>query len=458
MACSTFAPPTNVLVTRVPPGDRAVQEEGDPLKISRWNVGLTREGLKKGYFVVKSDVQWRELWPTTEPDKVPLLPFDVDFGREMLLVSSPPSASTVSSEVKAVVLTDRTAHVYVSETALGADCPEGKETSAKNYDLVRTLRVDSKDVSYHVETIYGPPCGKPPEAEVRCKPDRSMGEMSEHLSVDPGAKVVCVASALKSSRPIFDLTWTWDALPNGSAAKIDVAKGSRGMTFTPDVIGLYRVQLEVSDDIARKGTVTAEVKVPPPDAPLALQLAWTKLDAIDDPAALPRAELHAYPLSADVVRAAKAAAGNKPGAVEKPPSVSWGNVKDCSNATPPPWCKTQVAGPTSVMTLDAAYAPEFAIGVHYTDERVPGQPPLCVRVYRDGKLVTERCDADKRDVDAYWTAGVIDSATGKTPDVLAQERAAALARAAAAADGGAPDGPARPTAEAGAPDAAAAHD
>jgi hypothetical protein len=430
-ACSTFAPPTNVLVTRTPPGDKAVPEEGTSAHLSRWDIGFAREGLKRGYFVAKSDLEWRQLWPATDPDKVPLVPYDMDFAREMLLVSSPGGSDATASEVKSVILTDRAVHVYVTQTLLGTDCPESPDTAAKNYDLVRTPRVDDKEVHFHIDTVFGDPCGKPPEAGITCKADRSSAALVDNLSVEPGTKVVCVASGLKASRPLFDFTWIWDALPIGSSAKIDVANGGRGVTFVPDVIGTYRIALEVSDDLARKGKVTGAVEVPPPPGPFSLQLAWTKVDANDDPATFPRIELHVFGVAPEAVAAAKAR-----GATERP-AVAWSVVKSCALTVPLSWCTPKAAGSTTVMTLDPAWTPEFSVAVHYTDERVPGQPILCVRSYRDGKMRAERCDPDKRKADGWWEVGVFDSLTGKTPEMLVQEKAAVAARA-AAADAGAP--------------------
>jgi hypothetical protein len=113
--------------------------------------------------------------------------------------------------------------------------------------------------------------------------------------------------------------------------------------------------------------------------------------------------------------------------------VAWSRVKNCALATPLPWCTVKAAGPTTIMTLDPAVAQEFAVAVHYTDERVQGQPVLCLRSYRDGKMRTERCDPVKRSADEWWDVGVIDTLTGKTPEAIAQEAAASAARAAAAA-------------------------
>jgi len=454
IACSTFAPPTNVLVTRTPPGDKAVQEEGTSLHLGRWDIGLAREGLKRGFFVVKSDLEWRALWPSTSPDRVPLLPFDIDFGKEMLLVSSPGDPAATASEVRSVILTDRAVHVYVTQTVLGTDCPETQDSAAKNYALVRTPRIDDKDVSYHVDTTFGDACGKPPEATITCKLDGSSDAPVGNLKAEPGRKVVCGAADLRSARPIFDLTWVWDGLPIGSAAKINVARGARSVSFVPDVIGTYRLALEVSDDLARKGKVTGEVAVPPPAGPLALQFLWTNVDARDDPDTFPRMELRVFGMTAEMVAGAKAraAAMSGPGqrsslsfasdggtstALVELPSVAWTMVKACTVTIPLSWCTAKLAGPTTVVTLDPAWAPQFAVAVHFVDERVPGQPVPCLRSFRDGKLAAERCDPGKRNADSFWEVGVIDALTGKTPEMLAQEQKAAAARAAAAADAGA---------------------
>ncbi len=412
-ACSFINLPTRVAVTRTPPGEKAVQEEGTTLKTRRWEIAVQREGLKRGFFVVKSDLEWRALWPSTDADKVPVIPYDVEFSHEMLLVSSPSEPETTASSVQNVVMTDRGVHVYVTETALGVDCPEGSEIDAANYDFVRVQRVDDKEVSFHVDTVPADPCGKPPEVSVACKPGGSSASPDEKLSVQPETGIVCIATNFKSSRPIFDITWTWELLPSGSTAKIDVTKGTRGMTFTPDVIGLYRLALETSDDLQRKGTATADVTVLPPSGPLSLQMAWTKFDSNDDPATFPRVTLHALGAWS----------------ASPPPLSQWGRGRDCSVDSPMPGCTAKIAGPTTLMTLDPASAKQFAVAVHYTDERVEGQPVLCVRAYRDGKMQTQACDTEVRKDDGWWQVAVIDSASGKTPEALALERSAGARKA-----------------------------
>jgi hypothetical protein len=442
-ACATFAAPANVRVMRTAAGQRSVQEMGTNLKLSRWEITLNHEGLKRGYFVVMSDIQWHELWPTVDADKVPLLPRDIDFTREMLVVSSPLSADIIGSEVKSAILNDREAHVYVTESELGAECPPNPDAASKSYDLVRVPRVEDKPVTFHVDTELGEPCGKPPDATIACRPDHSTVPLVEKLSVEPATKVACQVAELRASHPVFDLTWTWDSMPPGSAAKIDVAHGGRAVTFVPEVFGTYRLLLEVSDDLARKGSVTADVIVPPPAGPLSLQMVWTKMSPEDDPSTFPRIELHAFGVTPEAPKAGKPAPHG--------PEVPWGKVRDCSISAALATCTVKMAGATTVMTLAPASSKGFALAVHYIDDRVVGQPVVCVHSYRDGKLQADVCDPDKRDADTWWNVGVIDSRTGKTMEMLTQELTLAAAKA-SVPDGGTVDGAVEggPSPEAGA--------
>src|SRR6476646_3011124 len=83
-ACGAMTPSSRITVTRTPPGDRAMREEGPQLKLRRVDVPR-RAGLVAGFTVVHADREWRALWPTLDADRIPLLPADVDFNREMLI-------------------------------------------------------------------------------------------------------------------------------------------------------------------------------------------------------------------------------------------------------------------------------------------------------------------------------------------------------------------------------------
>src|ERR1700679_3121691 len=108
-------------------------------------------------------------------------------------------------------------------------------------------------------------------------------------------------------------------------------------------------------------------------------------------------------------------------------------VTVCSVENTATFCKAERMGFTTVMTVDGNAAKLFALGVHFTDDRVQGQAVPCVRSYRAGKLVSDLCDTNARKADSWWNVGVFDAETAKTRETLALERAAAAARAAAEA-------------------------
>src|ERR1700722_18766911 len=74
-ACSLLTPSqTKVVVAHTPVGDRAFHEEGRTMPMNHWELENGASGLKKGFFVVKNEFEWRSLWPTVEADKIPILP------------------------------------------------------------------------------------------------------------------------------------------------------------------------------------------------------------------------------------------------------------------------------------------------------------------------------------------------------------------------------------------------
>jgi hypothetical protein len=419
---------TKIIVAHTPAGDRAFHEEGRTMPMNHWDLDNGAVGLKRGFFVVKSEFEWRSLWPNTEAEKIPILPQDLDLSKEMLIVTTPPEPDVLAAEVKEVVDTEvGKVHVYVAETTPGQDCPPGeKDVDSKNYDLTRVRRVDHKDVVIHVDSLPRPPCGEPPKVAIRCRANGGASAYEEKLTVGPSAAIGCVAQDVKSLRPIFDLTWTFASLPSATFAKLLVSQGAHGASFVTDVFGTYKLALEVTDDLQRKGTASAEVSVAPPNDSLVLQFVWTKFDPSDDPTTFPRIELHVLGINPPDPP--------KKGPPKPTPPIKWGTVADCAletDKTPPAWCTTKAVGPTTVMTIDPSAAKDFAVALHYTDERFPGQPIACVRSYRNGTLQAELCDPTPRK-EGWWEAGTIDAVSGKTPEGLAQDKAAAAAAARAA--------------------------
>src|SRR5580692_9676140 len=93
-ACSDVRVPPRIFVSTVPTGMHVSREDGDPLKLTRWDMDPLA-GLTRGYWIVRSEHEWRDLWPSLEADRIPLLPHGLDLTKEMLLVAAPtdPSAS-----------------------------------------------------------------------------------------------------------------------------------------------------------------------------------------------------------------------------------------------------------------------------------------------------------------------------------------------------------------------------
>ena len=439
-ACGAMTPSSRITVTRTPPGDRAMREEGPQLKLRRMDLPR-RAGLVTGFTVVHADREWRALWPTLDADRIPLLPGDLDFTREMLIVSSPTRKSALASEVRTVVDTaENGLHVYVVQTVPGDGCPTAPDREALAFDVARVTRVD-KDVHFHVETASEAPCQAMSAPKITCRVNGTTDKLEESLHVPPGKSVACVASTPPGLRATFDRTWTWDALPGGAAAKLSVAANGTGVTFTTDVFGTYSVRLEELDDLGRKAATTAKIAVDPPRGPLVLQMAWTKLEPTDDPASLPRVELH-------VIAEAPpppASAGKKaaPAAPLVPPR--WGAGKaECASGMEkaPAWCSARGVGGTIVMEIAPDSGARARIGVLYTDERVVGQPVVCVRAYRDGARTSDLCDTAPRAAGTWWEAATLDTATGKlpAPPPLVIPASTAPAEGDAGARGAAPDG------------------
>lgn len=411
-ACAIVAPPTQVFVSRTPVGDHALHEAGAAVGMQRWDVDVP--GLKRGFHVVKSEVEWRALWPEVKSEKIPLLPADLDFSREMLLIANPTDDLVAAVEVKDVIETNQGGvHAYVTETLPGVDCPpKPRAADAALYDLVRVRRIDNKDVKFHLDAFPSDPCGAPPQGHVRCRPTGAGTEpLKEKLEVGLATTVSCVAQDLKSTRSITDLTWTFASAPKGTYAKLRVSPGGRGASFTPDSFGSYDVGLEISDDLGRIQNIAANVLVAPPADALALQMVWTKRDASDDLSTLPRVELHAL---GDTPTGVKLPGGRQ----LPPPPIKWGAVHDCSveEDRRPAGCTAKPLSITTILTLDPTTAPQFAVAVHYTDERFPGGAVVCVRTFRRGVLQGELCDDSPRKENTWWEVETVDAVTGKKID------------------------------------------
>jgi hypothetical protein len=452
--CAVFAPPTLITVLHTTQADRSLREEGKSLNIDHWVPDAAPAGIERGFFVVKSDLEWHQHWPDISADKVPVLPADFNFGKEMLLVVAPTDRDVVSTEVNSVIVNDSGIHVYLTETIPGVDCPSPEKEGKPNYDLARIPFIEGQTVQFHIESTPADACGSAPEAKITCRAEGAAGHQHgpfvDKLTVDPGTKVGCIVGKFTSPRPVIDLTWTFPSLPFGATTKMIVGTRGTGVTFTPDVFGTYSLQVEVLDDLQRRGTSSVDVEVTPKD-PLVLQMIWTRFDPDDDPSTFPRIELHALALNPDgsVMGAPKTTFLRRPGkklaadgvtelaplpGTPGAPPIVWGPAGGCSLEGAEPYCKATAMGFTTIMSLVPSAATLFAVGVHFTDERVRGQAVACVRSYRGGKLVSDLCDTETRKANTWWQVGVFDEETAKTVETLAAERAQAAVKAKAEAD------------------------
>ena len=77
------------------------------MSLNHWDLDQGAAGLKKGFFVVKTEFEWRSLWPQTEADKIPALAAGFDLKKEMLLVSTPGEPDILSVELHEAIDTDQ---------------------------------------------------------------------------------------------------------------------------------------------------------------------------------------------------------------------------------------------------------------------------------------------------------------------------------------------------------------
>jgi hypothetical protein len=413
-ACADVTAPPRIFVSRVPSGVHSAREEGDALTLTRWELD-PRVGLSRGYWIIKSERAWRELWVAVDAERIPLLPPGIDFGTEMLVVAAPTEGSATGARIHQVIDTPEAGvHIYVSQIVPGLGCPANEATGRDGKVPVDLARVRSRDkeIHFHVDTKNEEPCAPPSEAKVGCKIDGTPDPYQERLSVEPGKSIACRSEGKLGSRAMIDRTWSFRALPAGTTTKMTIGDGARGITFGTDAFGTYAIGLEVTDDLGRTSRGTTDVEVTPPKDALVVQMLWTKFQPEDDPSTFPRVELH---LLGD-----KPPPPPLPGHVLPPMaarSQPWILVHgDCTleNTKPPAWCHARTLSNTTIAEVSTDAFPLYRIGVHYSDDRYAGQPVLCVRTFR-GALAGEWCDDKIRSEGNWWDVGRVDAITGKVP-------------------------------------------
>ena len=225
--------PPRIFVSKVPQGVHAAREEGDTLKLVRWDFD-PRAGLTRGYWIVRSEREWRDLWPSIDADRIPLLPPGINFGSEMLLVAAPPDAAATGARIHQVIDTPEAGvHVYVSQVLPGSAAPRrerGRE--GRSPWTSSRVRVLNKELHFHVDTKNEDACSPPSEAKVACRVDGSADDYKEKLSVEPGKTVSCLSQGKLGSRATIERTWSFRALPQGTTAKMTIAEGEGSIRFS----------------------------------------------------------------------------------------------------------------------------------------------------------------------------------------------------------------------------------
>lgn len=396
-------------------GDRARRVEGTELRLERWE-HLGPATPRTGFALVRSEDDWRLLWPDPRPSAYP--PMRANFSQSMVAVGAPAGDDVLSIHVTHAVRTDRTVHIYAEQTVVGQGCQVEARASTP-YDVVVLNRVDA-DVEFHVDTERAPTCVAPPTARVTCQTRGMTAPPTEKLSATMGQTIDCATSRTieEGKSRIVDRTWTFAETPAGSFSKLTFLPGGYGGFFAVDLFGTYKVRLELHDDQGRTTAGFATVDVVAPPASLAAQLVWSKFDPRDDPSTFPRVEIHIVELDGDAKPMPPRPKGARP---TGPGELPWGDPKsDCTTGTKAHFCDLRPIAHSTFVSLFHEPTSRYRIAVKYNDDRGPSGPAACVRIYKNGKKSADACDPLPRKADTFWDVGTLDAASGalefaKTP-------------------------------------------
>src|SRR5437879_4493245 len=133
-SCGATAP---ITVVHLPPGQRAEELRGDPVKIRR-GAQEPFATLRGGYFVVRTTEEWHTLWAETNKD--PPLPPTLDTSRSMLVLAIGESKDVIGMRVQKIVDTGEVLYVTIKETKPGDGCTARIDRPA--FDAVIVDRID----------------------------------------------------------------------------------------------------------------------------------------------------------------------------------------------------------------------------------------------------------------------------------------------------------------------------
>ena len=407
LAAAGCEPSPAITVVRLGPGDKG-DIQGDVVKMRRGGREAF-EGLRGGFYVIRSVEDWRNAWPGGAE---PPLPSTLDPSRSMVLLAVADKPESVAVKITKVLETGDRIHVWVKDTRAGENCTTKLERTPS--DAVVTQRLE-KPVKFYVDEERAESCGEPPAVNVSCRAGEAP-KWADTLLAQPGETIECAMTSSSRGRfALVDNVLLLRDLPGGSSAKLAYSKGPARGSFAIDVFGKYTVHAEATDESGRRSSANATIDVlPPKTKDVLVQLVWTNFDVSDDPDTFPRVKLRATEERKDAKNTK-----NRPPAVE------------CSLDKPrPELCDVKTRSAYTQMRVWAS-GKRIPLDVLYVDERIEKGPLVCVQVYFDGVRSGETCDRQHRDPEERWQVGTIEMETGKLI-----EPAAALAEA----DGGAPDG------------------
>ncbi len=375
-ACST-AP--SVSVYRLGVGDKSGGLQGDPVKLRRPPQD-TYNGIRGGYYVVRSVEDWRNAW---RDGQEPPMPATLDTSSSMLLLAVPDSRDAVDVKMTKVVESTGFVHVWVRETMRGEGCV-ARASDRAPHEAVFVPRIE-KPVKFYVEETRAETCGDPPVTQVRCRTGESK-DWTTKVEAQPGDIVDCMMTVETRGRfAVVDRSLLLSDLPGGSTAKLAYEKGPVRAKFRVDVFGTYAIRGEATDESGRKGVAQVEVTAAPAKTKHAVvQLVWTGFDVSDDPDTFPRLTLAAE-------------AGKRECSLDK---------------QPPDLCQVKRFSAYTIMKLSPSDE-KVPLSVRYVDEHIEKGPLACVQVWFEGARTAELCDRKHRDPDERWDVGVVDMATGK---------------------------------------------
>lgn len=204
------------------------------------------------------------------------------------------------------------------------------------------------------------------------------------------------------------VAWKWTVKqPKGSAGKLS-ADDVQEPTFRPNVVGVYRFSLTVTDGAGKESCAPTDLEVVvTPAALMHVEVTWhTPGDPDESDEGFQKgADLDLHVLHPNAIGADVDGDGEPDGWFNKPWDCFWFNPK-------PPWTATldrddvDGAGPENLSFQQLEPGAVYRVGIHYWDDNGFGPSFATLRIYAEGKLVLEVADVELVPLD-LWRAATI---------------------------------------------------